>query len=546
MLALRDEIISSLEQRRGMTVRSLYNSPTVQNMLMDRVLMPDFLASEEKTEQELDRLRISYGATGKTLVPEILEYEKRCIRERDLPYYCADLFSADLYGNDTDELIMKSAFTESPFDSVKKKLYSLGEAEMQMEEKLIRTGLEYAPLDDARTDSPAPHSAVFLTRALIRSEISGILDKTAHAMIPAPDGSVFWRSGAVRYYSRKELPFYVLQADVLRLCGNVMIRDGGQNAEKAEALAERCLDGIAGKIRLWQEDRDFPFAPGAVYGIGALLNGLALAERAGSGRSRELLDRLVEMLSIHSPAGDTDLTFANGLCGLLAALCGLPVRKTDAAEAGRLVLIARTADRIAEHLREGPGWNRLRDAGDPFDGPAGAGAALVLADKAAGTVRYAGPVQRIFSGICDRFSEDICGWFFSDKKRPFLRADIAAGIGMCAAQAYESFGEPPESVRKCLELALRSILAEAGERILYGQDTLRNGNALRAAFLDRCERILPDRGCREKAREILAAMIGRKQAAGDYIIFPPGVRNAPDPSFMLGTAGIGAVLAAFG
>ena len=124
---------------------------------------------------------------------------------------------------------------------------------------------------------------------------------------------------------------------------------------------------------------------------------------------REWLDTLVGMLSARPAAEASDITFADGLSGLLTALCGIPARKAAAAEAGRLALIARTAERIAERLREEPVWNRLREVSDPFGGLAGIGAALALADKAAGTDRYAEPVGRIFGGIGERFCEEICG-----------------------------------------------------------------------------------------------------------------------------------------
>ena len=540
MLALREQVISALEKRGCMTLRSLYNSPTVQNMIMERIHAPEFYASEEKTERELDRLRISYLSTGKEFVPSVLEYEKKCIRDGDLPYYCADLFSPDLFGNDTGELLLENGFEESPFDSVKKKLYSLGEAEEQMEEKLIRLAFGHALLDAEREERPV-RPVGCITGDLIRREISEILDRTAEEEVRAPGGEVFLKSSALFYIGRKALPFYALQADVLNLCGRV-ISAGGENAEKAEALAAGCLDGITSRVSLWKTGGDFPFEPGIFCGAGALLNGLASAERAGVGRSRELLDDLVRTLSGHPMKECTDITPAYGLAGLLAALCGIPERKDAAAEAQRLTLTARLADRIAESLRGGT-MDRLKNGNDPFRGLSGIGAALAMADKAAGTHGRADMIGEIFSAVGGQFNEGIRGWYSAEKGSLFRRGPYAAGIGLCALQASGCFGEVPEGVRKCLELSIES---EMNEETLYDRDVIRNGNALRALFLDRCERSFPGRGYGERARGILAAMIGRKQETGDYIVFPPGLRNSFDPSFMLGTAGIGAVLTAFG
>lgn len=546
MVSLRDEVIGSLEKRRGMTLRSLYNSPTVQTMAMDRVLAPEFLASEEKTEREIDRLRISFEATGKAFIPEVFEYEKKCIRDRDLPYYCADLFSADLYGNDTGELLLKDGFEESPFDSVRKKLYSLGKQEMRMEEMLIRNGLEHAPLDAEKQGNPVPPPAVPVTGERIRSEIGRILDQTARDMITAPDGTAFWKSGAVHYASRKKMQFYVLQADVLRLCGSVMAAGGGENAGKAEALAERCLDGIAKKMVLWRQRAGFPFLPGISYGMGSLLNGLASAERAGISRGRELLDELVRLLCARPETAGPDLALATGTAGLLSALCGIPGREEGAAEESRLGLIARLADGIAERLRDEQALEKLRKANDPFTGIAGAGAALTAASGATGIRSHGEKIREIFAGVSRQYSQSVHGWYSDVKGCRFRRGGYAAGIGMCALRALGGTGRDTDAVRECLELSLRSLEDELAETPLYDGDTLRNGNALRILFLHRCEQLLPGRGYGDKARGILAAMVGRKQETGEYIIFPPGVRNTFDPSFMLGTAGIGGVLALFG
>ena len=544
--SLRDQVTADLEKERGMTLRSLYNSPELHGMMMNRILAPDFLASEEKARRELDRLRISYETTGKAVVPAILEYEKRCLLEGDLPYYCADLFGTALYGNDTGELLQENIFEESPFSRVKEKLYSLCDAERQMEERLIRQGFEHALRDDEKEGPPEYFPGGDVSGETIRNELREILDKLIQDGIPAPDGTVFWKSNALFYHGRKRLPQYTLQADALNLCGRTAAMDGRGTGGKAEELAQKCLEGISGKISLWKSGGVFPFDAGINCGMGSLLNGLAAAERAGIAGSGGLLDDLIELLSTHPAADGKNVTLAEGSAGLLAALCGIPKRGNAAGETMRIRLITRISDGIAERLGDDALLQRLRENNDPFSGLCGVGAALSLADKTAGTTGKDRLVREIFMGACERFSEDICGWYSNEKKRLYHRGPYAAGIGLCAAQALNASAGGAESVRECLELSFRSVMDEANERILYRQDVLLHGNALRVIFLDRCERLLPGRGGAEKAREILAAMIRRKQETGDYIVFPPGLRNSFDPALVPGTVGIGAVLAALG
>lgn len=544
VLLLRPHILDLLETRPGMTVRSLYSSSKVHSMLLNQLFWPECLASPERQEQTLSRLRIGLEDKEEAHRERVFSYEKACLRRGVIPSYRAGIFSRDLCGEDAREVIAKSAFSLSPYEAVREKLMSLSDAEREMEEKLICLSLEHRLCDDDREypmalrEPPVP-----APREVLWAELRELLERVLDETIEVPDGTMCWYSPQLAYTGwRHDCGLCTLQADMMALSGAILGCPSGEGlSARATALMDRCIRGVADKLVRWQQNETCPtLLPGMRSGMAGLVRGCACAEEAGSVRAAALLDDLVSFLHDRKPCDEEKPGLADGIAGLLLYLCRLPERSDCRVEQKRLHEIVRLADHLAERLSDADFANTLKRNHDPFLGMAGIGAALASAQRTLGSSKYEVRIQEAFSAVCAGWDEKHGGWHANDGFLSTVKGEYAAGIGLCAMCAREGADDASGDIERCLELAL---CAEMREGMLFRQDILENGNALRVLFLNRADRLFPDRGFRERAEGILAQMVARKDRVGNYVVSPSGLRNGFDPSLALGTTGIALALA---
>ena len=541
ILSAKGFIRDSLAAHPGMTVRCLYNSAKLHAVLRDRLFLPESMATAEKQAEVLDRLKIGFETHGREVRESILDYEENSLLEGDTPYYCAGIFSRDLFGADTGEQLTENELERTPYESVCDKLDSLCEEERAMEEKLIRLTLAHRLSDDGREYAWPPEDWVSagVDSAVPDAELEGLTDALLADGVTAPDGTLFWYSALQEYFRQPFCGQCTLQADIMILCSAILTASHHEKLrEKAMSLLNRCIDAVAAKLDLWRNSEETPaLPPGLNGGLGGVLLGCAAAEKAGIPQAAALCDGIVAWIEERQPWKPEKPGLGYGTAGLLYALCAVPARKDTAPEQKRLQAIARLGDSLAAYSFDG----KTGPAGenDPFTGSAGIGAALAAAGKTLNSDQYVESAEKAFDAVCGRWNSKIGGWYGKNARSLLTKGNYAAGIGLCAAFAAEHMPKSASAAR-CLELALES---EMGENALFRRDVLENGNALRVLFLLRAGQLFPDRGCVERAEQILAMMIARKNAAGDYIVSPEGLRNSFDPSFWTGSSGIGAAIA---
>ena len=544
MLPLRSDILDGLAAKSDMTVRSLYDSSKLHNALLGQLFRPECLASAEKQEAVLSRLRIGLENKEESCRESVFSYERDCLRRGEVPTYCVGIFSQDLCGEDARDVIAKDAFSLSPYAAVREKLLSLSDAERKMEEKLIHLSMNHRLCDDGRVyaevlrESLAPAS-----ETVLRAELEELLERALDEAVETPDGTLCWHSSALVYMGwRHDCGLCTLQADMMTL-GGVILGCFTERELRARvaALMDRCMEGVSDKLVCWQHSEAIPpLLAGTRSGMAGLLRGCAFAERAGSARAAETIDGLVSLLHDERPCDKEKLGLADGLAGLLLALSELPVRSDRSVEEVRLHEVARLADLLTSRLSDEEVANSLGREHNPFLGMAGIGAALAAAQRVLGPGEYEAQIQDAFRAVCACWDEKRNGWHTNNGFLSTVKGEYAAGIGLCALSSLEGAEDSSGSIRRCLELAIR---AEMKETMLFRQDILENGNALRVLFLNRADKLFPGHGFRERAEGILAQMIERKSQVGDYVVSPLGLRNSFDPSLIFGTTGIGLALA---
>lgn len=541
---LRSDILDGLAAKPDMTVRSLFDSPKLHNTLLSQLFRPECLASAQKQEDTLSRLRIGLENKEEACRERVFSYERDCLRRGEIPSFCVGILSQDLCGENAQDVIAEDAFSLSPYAAVQEKLLSLCDEEREMEEKLIRLTLEHRLCDDDRVYAEALRGSLTpVSKAALREELGELLERVLDEVVEAADGTVCWYSTALAYTGwRHDCGLCTLQADVMTLCGAILgtVPDG-ELGMQAVALMDRCIEGVSEKLACWQHSKSrLALLPGMRSGMAGLLRGCAFAEEAGFARATVVLDGLVSFLHDSRPCGEERLGIADGVAGLLLSLCKLPEREDRDAELKRLHEIARIAGLLADRLSDAGSANALGREHNPFLGIAGIGAALAAAQRMLASSEYEAQIQNAFRAVCAGWDEKHNGWRTNEGILSSVKGEYAAGIGLCAMSALEGTEDASGSIRRCLELALG---AEMNEGMLFRQDVLENGNALRVLFLNRTDRLFPGRGCRERAEGILAQMIERKGRIGDYVVSPPGLQNSFDPSLVLGTTGIGLALA---
>lgn len=547
MLSVRDQIPGMLAALGGLRVRHLYTSPFIDLMLMRKIREADCLKSEEKQRAQLARSGEVLRRLGTPVSAELLEYGADCLREGDLPYYYIELDDRALFGADGQRLL-EDAFAETPMEGLRRKLSRLSEADLAMEEKLIRWSFEHAPFDEKKPEPcRLPEETPTLTQEELRGEVAELFEKLEADCISAADGTRFWKSPALEYSGEFNCGQASLQAEAALFCIALLKKPQLSALHgRAEAMLEGCMEAVSKKISVLERSDIQTALPGGLsFGYGALICAAALFEgrRGESG----LTDRLIRLLAGNAPCKDNMAGLADGCTGLIAALCSIPQRADREAEAIRLAQIARLSEKLDAEVRlqcseDAEGAEAVQC--DPLTGLAGRGLALALASKALGIPSFAESSALCFERLAAAWDEKACGWLGkSSNKMWSLKGPFAAGIGLCAAGALNALSEPLSApVRRCLGLALRS---ERSETELCLSDSLENGNALRAVFLRTAAEFFPNEACGELAERVLGAMISRKKASGNYRTSADGVRNSFDASLSCGSLGAGSAILSF-
>ena len=537
MLLHREEIIEMLRERSSIQVRSLLRNTQFYAVLRQQLFAPENLTDEASRQKVYSMLRVLYKGAADDRYLDITDYEWKCLTECDIPYFCAALNGKDLCGGDPSEVVRKGYYSESICDAAAGFLGRLSEDEERFETELIRNYFAHAPTDISNISEEFPAAAEAPAPERIREEIAGILAELKRESVCRTDGTPLWISTVLN--TRKLMCFgnMTLYAGIGAFCTAVTESKAVPDPEnEAGRLAEemcRLIRRDLSRAKTGWPKMIGEILPTGIYtGAGGLLKACAFMERTEVNSAAGLSETAAELIFSKELYAYRNLTLAEGAAGLVIALADMDPRDGDIRECIRLC-----ADRILGEA--------LPDRADSAYGCAGTGAALIAAFGVLRDERYYQRALQAFQKVEMTYDLKLNGWPDGKARVKFLagKGSHAAGIFLASEYAKnmllrsgpDSTDELAGLLDRISKTALASLLEE---KTLTHSDTLDQGNALTVLALVKA-------GETEAAGRILAAMLQRKEQTGSFTVMEPGVRSTFDPSFFMGTLGIGYSMAAY-
>lgn len=514
VLTHSQEIISLTENYKDVTLRIVPRNSSYYSQLLRLLHSRENLCSEENRQNVLDKLRLH----GKGFSTAVIEHEKRCLIEGEIPYFCARLDGKALCGDDTEDILQENYFEDSALKSAKFSLNRLSQAEKIFEEEYIRHRFKHAPLDESISDARFP---IFGEKNLLENShcAQTIFEELNNDALHTTDGTIAWFSWLLEERVKPSCKLATPQANSAQYCGKILKCKRLKSLhEQASALAKECLNAIAAQIELWKESdaeviRKLPV--GIYDGLGGIIT--ACIELGDEKILRSILNLIVDK-KIY---GGDYTNVADGSAGLILSLASCQLQE-----------VATAISNCAENILAKEFTNEV----DAPTGLAGLGAALAVAYKFTGDKKFLEAAVNAFEKIRATYLEHIKGWADTKEVIAWLanRAPKSAGIGICAMHAAK-FVEA-DIFDEVLNLALSSVESEPE---LLWNDSLDNGNALSVLFLTQAAKKFERKDLSERAEKILAAINQRAEKIGYYRLTEKGVRTFFEASMFMGSLGIG-------
>lgn len=520
--SVREDVERLFEARKDATVRCLLQNTSYYDQIRRILVRPEYLSNESEREKVFHRLCVPYEQSGTEINREIVNYERSCLLQMDIPYFCASLDGLELCGETTAQIVSPGYFRSSAMETVKQRLHQLSVAEQHYEEGVIRDAFAQAPLDAPREREPQRISEKTISREGAREIAASIFHTLQSMALFSPDGKLLWSSAAPQLKGVRTCGPASAIADVGAYCAAILCSDAmcAQHDEAME-LAAQCAHRLGEIVGQWNAmDPRFIVGtlPVGLYGgLGGILSACGAMARASVPEARDVEKSLLRLIGKRKAYQSRELTAAEGTAGLLLALA-------EAEDEARNALIRACADRLLSEDGKKP--TAPRD-------DAGIGAALAAAYARLGDDRYAKQSLKLFSRVRDAYDPKLRGWPDSGESLQWManRGPHAAGIALSADTAAKLLAgfDGAEPLTELRELALESL---SGETELFHSDTLSEGNALSVLCLTRMGRT-------ERAGRVLEAMRARAERLGSYTVTEPGIRSFFDPSCRMGTPGVG-------
>lgn len=515
LLGVRGRIIELLAARREATVRCLIQNTSFYDQIRRILFRPEYLTDEKTREQVFHRLYVPYEQAGVAVNQAMMDHERACLLQADIPYYCAKLSGLDLCGENTDEIIVPGYFQRSAAGTATARLEALSEADLRYEDGIIRDAFAQAPVDEPREKEREPLAEAAIAPEDARQIAAACLDTLEKTMLRDPDGNPFWTSTTAQLRGVRTCGTASVSADVGAFCAAILVsRSLEALHDAARALAALCAARLLAFADNWAARQDETLPAGWYGGLGGLL--FACDKLSGVGipeaeRAAERFTRLIEARKVYK---SRSRTVSEGTAGLLLALARDPSRIAPIRACAELLLAP------------------VEKALLPRD-EAGIGAALAAAYAATGEEAYAREAISALSRVKDAYDPALGGWPDGSQSLSWLagRGPHGALIALSAKASAEKLRgfRGAELAVALRDLALGSLLRETA---LLENDTLDEGNALTVLCLTRL-------GKTEIAGRTLEAMRRRAARQGCYRVTQPGIRSFFDPALSLGTLGVG-------
>ena len=527
MLSHRGEIKEMIDSYQNSTVRCLLKNTRFYAQIRLMMLRPEYLKDQASQEIMYNKFSAPFKDAEDKIDHDIIDYEWGCLKKGDIPYYCTTVAGTALCGEEPDMVVKEDYYQVSVRESSFRFLDRLSEEEADFEDQLIRNSFSHAPVDEPKENKEDRRIADLcggadapVSEELILREAETIFTDMKGDAILGMDGKLYWMSTAIAMESLMVCGDMVGFGEIGRFCAALL--RAGISEKEARDLAEKMCGQISQDLKGIEEHHE-EFAksntllPAGLYtGFGGVLLSCAKMAEAGISGAEDLCRRVTDLVYDNAFYSCRKSTVAEGVAGMLLGLSFVPVSKK------RDACIRACADRLLSE--------KLPDRADLPYGCAGIGVALAVAAKVLGEPEYAEAAGKAFEKVKAEYSDKIGGWPEGTAKIKWMadRGPHAAGIYLAASYAEEMLG----ATALFAEIKEMALGAMENEENLFRKDTLDEGNAVTVLAYLRA-------GDKERAGTVLQAMLERKRRRGRFTVTPNGVRSAFDPSFFMGTVGIG-------
>ncbi len=545
-----DELANDVRLAARIPVRRVFRS-TQEYVTMLRRLSRKDAYTQPKRDQLLGLLHWPATPGVESDESPLVASEIKSLARGDVPYFFAEAGSCRVMGSDGifDDQLLGVTSIEHALEHV----CALDEAHRSFYCDVVSASLHRALVPSTKPVPPCQPSDTPLSAEDAVEEADDIFRRLERLLITSPCGETSWLFNDECYaLADSTVGFGNGIGGMAVFLAALLSRTRDEEVQSLASIRlDDCLDRLDEAISFLEPARiirEHSVAFGLADGLGGLLHTFDLvvdvldewSDPALCVRARDLRRRLLAILPHadveHASKTDTYL----GISGLLLALGTCPAAAHDA-QAGKLA--HRLADRLLELRSVGEGsrlWRTL-DAKWPISGfahgQAGIAAALATGAHAFG-IDVGTAMRDALAFELKAYNARIGTWPDLRRKPATDRylhgiCSGAPGVGLAALIVAENSTEPD------VRALAQSLLERADEACMtlpmQGRDVLCCGSLSPVEYL-------LSHGRQREAGCQLAGVVGRKRDFGSYVVYGSKWRQADDPSFLFGHAGIGYLL----
>ena len=338
----QSEVFSILDRYRDIPLRYLLRSTQSYAMKIFRYAMARDDAGREKV---LESLKKGLSESDIRRWAKVLEWERACILEKDIPYFWLSSGGRDLMGEVTGEPLIRNYLEISPIEYAKWRIGRMSSTDLSVQRSYIHASLSH--FDFWKSTVPdGPSEAPELSVSEAVAEVEEAIRSLWEERIPISEGRVLWHTpllnGKVGCLFGVGEGFSGVAVFLSACAASPLIK--GKYHDMAEEMAEACfrdMTSFAGylleKYPKGTEERilsrrfngDFGFADGLSGLLWAMdicgrekekTAAICSAFRAwGIGYDKEKMDAAFRSALSELPAGTEDLSKAGRILGEIRA-----------------------------------------------------------------------------------------------------------------------------------------------------------------------------------------------------------------------------------
>lgn len=448
---------------------------------------------------------------------QVRECERASIFREDIPYFYTTARSTALHA--PEGAVIKEVFRHSPIDEALYRLDHLSEAEMRFELQLQRELIE-------RAVRPADGSCVEKDASWAAGSDEEFLGRLLTDCVVTPSGQPLWfvNHANTRRFCMGSGFYNGLSGMATVLAAYRKVHPDTAHANDVNSRLNVCTEWIEAYIEDAERQTDlrYPeFSGNRKNGCAGHIEGLMrLYEYDPDERYAALAKRALRLLERYSCEQCPDLSYRDGIAGILAVLCRyrdrLGVKDSLLRRYADLLMSRKTAETCGMKLWHPTG--KAREISGLDIGIGGIGLSLHMAGTLLGDAAYLHAAEEAFAYERSAYREDAGGW--PDMSKSTVSPASCGGYhsGNAGIGFLWLYLGDEEMLKKAADAAF-------GSQPVFS-DRLCDGNLGTCDFLLEAGRVLHSPKLTEKAKAMLAACrsdVRHYQDAGFEQVFEPSV-----------------------